>query len=180
MIETYSKLPPDKIYSELKENLLDSNCKIIIENPPRRIIAEHGSFWNYSPRTYRKKIIFNLISSDSGTRIISNTFWKGSQIASAVFALIIPSIAVIGLWSYITYIGSLIYLQRSGLVGWLLSLIGTTYAEEYIALVRIIKNILLIITAIIFISFIHISYCYIRREIVAQDILNFLPNRVRS
>jgi hypothetical protein len=48
-----------KTYEELKKPLLENKCRIVEEEPPHKIIAEHGWVFTTSPTKVEKVIAFS-------------------------------------------------------------------------------------------------------------------------
>jgi len=42
VVEKVTALNPERAYEELKKILIRENCRIILEEPPERIVVEHG------------------------------------------------------------------------------------------------------------------------------------------
>ena len=62
-----------KAYEELKRLLCENKCRIAEEEPPSKIIVEHGSAFGFSPTSIEKVVAFYLMPVDSKTRIIAET-----------------------------------------------------------------------------------------------------------
>jgi hypothetical protein len=62
-----------KAYEELKRLLRENKCRIVEEEPPSKIIVEHGSVFGFSPTSIEKVVTFYLEPVDSKTRIIAGT-----------------------------------------------------------------------------------------------------------
>ena len=73
MIERVVSSEVQKTYEELRSILLENNCRIIMEEPLKSIIVEHGTPSSLSPRDTWKKVSFHLFPDPSGTRIIGSS-----------------------------------------------------------------------------------------------------------
>ena len=71
MLERTVSLETEKAYSKLKTILLEKDCKIANEEPPRQISIKHGSLHGVSPKSAKKLVIYHLFRHKSGTRIVS-------------------------------------------------------------------------------------------------------------
>ena len=67
--EQFVDIEIEKAYSNLRNILLERDCKIVSEEPPNRITAEHGSLRGVSPRNAKKLLSIHNYSHESGTRI---------------------------------------------------------------------------------------------------------------
>jgi hypothetical protein len=175
MYEVLTTLAPDEAFQELKKALLKEKAKIIEEESPRKLVVEHGSWFEYSPKTLEKIIRFNLIAEDSKTRIVSNTQWKTSSMTLAVLGFI--GVSIVGAfllwlaWDIKAYVEGL----RSTFAGWLAEQLGYM---EFVNLIRIAQTFEIfafIIFAILIIALIHTIYLYSKREEFTKEILALLP-----
>ncbi len=73
MIEKVISLEDQKAYEVLRSILVKNNCRIISEEPPKTIIAEHGYPSSLSPREAWKRLSFHLFPNKAGTRIIGSS-----------------------------------------------------------------------------------------------------------
>jgi hypothetical protein len=70
LFERIVSLEVQKAHEELRNLLLKTKCKIVAEEPLKDITVEQGSLWGVSPKGV-KKISFNFLPHNSGTRIVS-------------------------------------------------------------------------------------------------------------
>ena len=152
MLERSTNLPPEEAYNKLREIALKEKCKIVEEDPPKSIVVEQGSSLEYSPRTFKKIIKFDLIPEDAGTRILSDTYWTSSRIVEAVLTPVITGIIAVILWGLI--------LNMEIYLGGLVAILGTLIA------------ILVVVTIF---EIIVVIYSYTKRETVAERFLRLLP-----
>ncbi len=73
MIERVVSLEVQKAYEELRSILLENNCRIIMEEPLKSIIVEHGTPSSMSPRDTWKRVSFHLFPDPTGARIIGSS-----------------------------------------------------------------------------------------------------------
>jgi hypothetical protein len=57
-------------YSNLKELLLEKDCKIVSEEPPKHILVRHGSLRGVSPRNAKKVVDSRIFPHTPGSRIV--------------------------------------------------------------------------------------------------------------
>jgi len=62
-----------RAYEELKKLLRETKCRIVEEEPPNKIVVEHGSILAFSPTNVEKVVTFTLTPVDSTTRIVATT-----------------------------------------------------------------------------------------------------------
>ncbi|MBO3800657.1 MAG: hypothetical protein FGF52_06385 [Candidatus Brockarchaeota archaeon] len=90
MIEKTVALDIQKAYEDLRNILLKNNCRIIIEEPLKSIIVEHGYPSSLSPRETWKRVSFYLFPDEAGTRIMGS-----SQIIFPIPVAIINNLMVV-------------------------------------------------------------------------------------
>ena len=73
VVERIVNLDPHRAYEELKKILIRENCRIILEEPPERIVVEHGRVFPRRKREdFEKEVEFTLTPHGSGTRIVAS------------------------------------------------------------------------------------------------------------
>lgn len=166
MIERIVRLTPEMAYEELRKILLKQKCKITEEDSPKTITVEHGSLWEYSPRTAQKKISFHLVPHNSHTRIVSITSLTSSHFAWAIFGVVLAAFGSGFFWWFALDMEA----EIKGL-----EQLGYTGFEGALILVNVLKILALILVIILGISIIHEIYIYAQREAVAKELLSLLP-----
>lgn len=175
MYEMVVALDPENAFQQLKKALLKEKAKIIEEDPPKKLVAEHGSWIEYSPNTLQKIIKFNFVAEGSRTRIISDTSWKESSMIIGILSIIVA--AVMGMfllwlsWDIRAYIEGL----RSTLAGSLLEWLGYSGYTDILRICPAIEILAFTLFAISTIAIIHTIYLYSKREEFAKRILVLLP-----
>jgi hypothetical protein len=71
--ETVVSVGIEVAYAQLKAQLIQSNCKIIAEEPPKSVSAVQGSLWGTLAKTAQKKITYTLKQDSLGTHISSHS-----------------------------------------------------------------------------------------------------------
>jgi uncharacterized protein YneF (UPF0154 family) len=89
-----------RAYEELKKLLRETKCRIVEEEPPNKIVVEHGSILAFSPINVEKVVTFTLTPVDSTTRIVATTSitsdYKNIVIFNFVVAAIISILWILG------------------------------------------------------------------------------------
>jgi hypothetical protein len=98
LVERTVCLEVEKAYAELKELLLDKDCKIIAEEEPVFISVRQGSLWGISQLTAKKTVNYRLEAVDSGTRITYSSSlasdWKNLTVIGCALAVVVASLCL--------------------------------------------------------------------------------------
>jgi hypothetical protein len=105
-----------RAYEELKKLLRETKCRIIEEEPPNKIVVEHGSVLAFSPINAEKVVTFTLTPVDSTTRIVATT-----SLTSDYKNIVIFSFAIAAIFSFLIWILGFLVVQE---VNTTLDLIG--------------------------------------------------------
>jgi hypothetical protein len=177
MLERTTSLPPNEAYEELRKILLKDKCKIIEEEPFKSILVEQGSWFGYSPKTFKKIIKFDFIPESTGTRIVSETSWTSSEVAVEILGPVIMGVFLGFLWWLASDMRTYIEGLRSSLGGRILELFGYTGYRQALALINTLELLVFILAVIMIFGVIHDVYCYAKRETVAERFLSLLPSK---
>jgi hypothetical protein len=158
-----------KAYEELKRLLRENKCRIVEEEPPSKIIVEHGSAFGFSPTSIEKVATFHLVPVDSKTRIIAETSLT-SDSKTRLIGVVLENIAILFIVGMLVYAFTDLLSTLSSLRIWLL---GEAIAkvELYVSMLNILFVILILVTVIAIVFFI---YSYWKRDSFAENILKLL------
>jgi hypothetical protein len=158
-----------KAYEELKRLLRENKCRIVEEEPPSKIIVEHGSAFGFSPTSIEKVVTFYLAPVDSKTRIIAETSLT-SDSKTRLIIVVLEGIAILFI------VGMLVYALTDLLS--ILSSLRTKLPEGVVANVRLyvsVMNILFVILILVsVIEIVSFIYSYWKRDSFAENILKLL------
>ena len=65
MLEREVNLKIEEVYPKLKDALVEKDCKVISEEPPRQICVKQGSLWGIVPQTAKKIVNVNFVKSNN-------------------------------------------------------------------------------------------------------------------
>lgn len=100
MCETFTSVPIEEAYANLKKILLDNKCKLLVEDWPKSICVRQGSLSGVFPLSAKKVVSFYFYSEGSGTKISCS-----SQISSD--------------WKNLTLYGSIVAAVMAGMFLWI-------------------------------------------------------------
>ena len=174
MFEKVVGLEIEKVYTELKDYLLKSNCKILSEEPPIFISVKHGSIWSVSPRNAKKTVNYRLFPLDSGTRIDSSSSlvsdWKNLSIIGSVLSAIV---AVLCLWIAID-LDAYITTQKPSNWSWLMGAYGYAGFQRALALANLTKILAVFLAITLALEILVAVYVSVRINAFAEESLSTL------
>ncbi len=106
LIEKTVALDVQKAYEELRSILLENNCRIIMEEPLKSIIVEHGYPSSMSPKDTWKKVSFYLFPDSTRTRIVGSLSIIFPIPISIITRLIIALLILFTIGVFISEIGA--------------------------------------------------------------------------
>lgn len=153
MKESFTELPIEDAYAELRRILLDMKCQLLLTIPPNAIEVRQGSWVGFTPVNMAKHLRFRLYGEREGTRIQTIAYWPMVLTASLV----------------VFYTACFV----------LLSVIASVMTQLWqipLLLAPLGPVILGLIGLIIFLAIVHV-YSYLLRSNVNNKILNLLKAR---
>jgi len=88
LIENSTALSLDDAYLELWRILLEARCRVLEAVPPYALAAAQGVWWALWPQAMAKRIHFRLAPTESGTRVVSETYWSPLLVAGLTTAYV--------------------------------------------------------------------------------------------
>jgi len=154
-----------KAYEELKRLLRENKCRIVEEEPPSKIVVEHGSVFGFSPTSMEKVVAFYLVPVDSKTRIIAETSLT-SDSKTRLIRVVLENIVILSL------VGMLLYVYTD-----LLGLISTKLpgvVANVKPTVEVINTLFVLLILVLVIEIVFFIYSYWKRDSFAENILKLL------
>jgi len=151
-----------KTYEELKKLLLENKCRIVEEEPPHKIIVEHGWVFTTSPTKIEKVVAFVLTPVESKTRIVAATSLTTDYKNYIAYSLILNMI-------FLIYMGMITYFL-SELSSKLSVVVSNVGSELYVLYILFFALIVLTIIEVA-----RTIYAYWKRSSFAENILKLLP-----
>ena len=174
MFEKVVGLEIEKVYTELKDYLLKSNCKILSEEPPIFISVKQGSIWSISPRNAKKTVNYRLFPLDSGTRIASSSSlasdWKNLSIIGSVLSVIVTLLCLwiaVDLDAYIT-------IRKPSNWSWLAGAYGYTGFQRALLLANLTKVLAVFLSITLALEILVAVYVSVRINAFAEESLSAL------
>jgi hypothetical protein len=161
-------------YSNLKTSLAKKGCRIISDEPPKRIMVKQGSLWGLSPKTAKKNVDFNLKPVDSRTQIASSSRispdWKNITLIGCVLAAIL-----VGLCLWMAFdLTSFIVTQKPSIWSWLSTINGNVDMQAGQAFVNLTTTLAGFLSLIILSEIAITIYVHSRIDRFAEETLNSL------
>lgn len=154
----------EETFQAVRDKALENEGKIVKEHKTK-LVVEHGDW----------KTVFNLISQDSKTRVVTDTKMKSSH--TVIFGVVFGGIilASILFWFEISTLKLQISQQQSSFTGWLAEMfgyLGFQQLQSTISVMELLSYFLIIIGVILAIF---LSYIYYKRESFPEKVLMLLP-----
>jgi len=167
----------DKAYADLKAVLLDKDCKIILEDPPKEILVQQGSLWGISPKTAKKTISVNLVTVDSGTKVICSSRlssdWKNLTVVGCALAAVL-----VGLCLWMSFdLNAFMITQKPSFWSWLATVNGSVDFQVGRALVNLTKALGVFLSVVILLEVVIVFYAHARIDSFAEGTINSLAGR---
>jgi hypothetical protein len=164
----------DKAYADLKAVLLEKGCKIISEEPPKRILVKQGSLWGMSPRTAKKTIDVNFALVDSGTQITCSSRlssdWKNITVIGCALAAVL-----VGLCLWMTFdLDAFMITQKPSFWSWLVTVNGSVDFQVGQAFVNLSKALAVFLSVIILLEILIVIYVHTGIDRFAECTVNSL------
>ena len=173
MIERTVGLEIDKAYADVKAALLEKDCKIISETPPKQILVKQGSLWGMSPKTAKKKITVNFVSVNSETQETCSTGLSSDWINLTVIGCVLAAVLVgLCLWIMLD-LNAFMITQKPSFWSWLITV--NDGSVDFIigrAFVNLTKALAAFLSAIILLEIGIAVYAHARKNQFAEGILN--------
>ena len=174
MLKRTVSLEIDEAYEDLKAVLLEKDCKVISEEPPKQISVKQGSLWGISPRTAKKTIDVNFEPVDSGTQVTFSSRlgsdWKNLTIVGCALAAVLVCLC---LW--ITFdLEAFMVTQKPSFWSWLATVNGSVDFHVGQAIVNLTKSLAVFLSVIILLEIAIVIYVHARIDRFAEGTFNSL------
>jgi len=164
----------NKAYEDVKAALLKEGCKIISEEPPKKILVKQGSLWGISPRTAKKTITVNFAPVESGTQVTCSSRlgsdWKNLTVVGCALAAVL-----VGLCLWIAFDLDVFMVTRNpSFWSWLATVNGNVDFQVGQALVNLTKSLAIFLSVIILLEIVIAVYAQARIDKFAEVSFNSL------
>ena len=171
MLESITLYPIEQTYIALKKIILDSNCKITSEKPPKHICVTQGSLRGIFPMSAKKIVSFYLSSEGSGTKIESSSQisadWKNLTLYGSIIAAVL-----MGIFSWITIdMNSYFETAKPVFWAWLAQIYGSHDSWGAMFIIRLIQILAIFLAITIVYEIIVVIYVYPRKDIFSRQVL---------
>jgi hypothetical protein len=167
----------DKAYADLKTVLLEKDCKIISEEPPKQISVKQGSLWGISPKTAKKTIEANFAPVDSGTQVTVSSRLSSDWINLTIVGCALAAVLVcLCLWIAFD-LEAFMITQKPSFWSWLATVNGSVDFQVGQALVNLTKALAVFLSVIILLEIVIVVYVHVRIDRFAEGTINSLLSR---
>ena len=160
LLERSVGLETEKAYSELRGILLEKGCKIVSEEPPKRVSIEHGSLRGVSPKSAKKVVSYEFSPDKSGTRIVSYSSVSSDWANLTLWGNVLAGVVAALFWWIAADIDALLVDGTSGYWTWLARAFGYPDVQYAFFMVNVTKalSIVLVVTILLEILDVFIVY----------------------
>jgi len=177
MLESTTSCPIEQTYIILKKILLNSNCKIISENPSQHICVSQGSLRGILPMSAKKVVTFNLFNKGSGTKLETfsriSTDWKNLTLLGSIITAILMGIFI---WILID-MNSYFETARPVFWAWLAQMYGSYDSGGAMFIIRLIQSLTIFLVFTIVFEIIIVIYVYPRKDAFSRQVLEKIKKR---
>jgi len=166
----------DKSYTDLKASLAQQGCKIISEDPPKRILVKQGSLWGMSPATAKKTLDVTFEAVNSGTQVTCSSRlssdWKNLTIVGCTLAAVL-----VGLCSWMALdLSTFMVTGKPTFWSWLVTVNGNLDFAVAQSLVNLTKALVVFLSVIIVLEIAVAAYAYAGIDNFAQKTFDMQLN----
>jgi hypothetical protein len=160
LLERSISLEIEKTYTKLKTILLERGCKILSEEPPKRISVKHGSLRGVSSQRAKKVVSYHAFPDKSGTRIVSHSSVSSDWVNLTLWGNITAGLLAAVFWWIAADIDALLVEGISGYWTWLAGAFGYPDVQYTSLMINVTKalSIALVVTIILEILDVFIVY----------------------
>ena len=174
MLKRTVSLEIDKAYADLKTVLLEKDCKIISEEPPKQISVKQGSLWGISPKTAKKTMEANFAPVDSGTQVTVSSRLSSDWINLTIVGCALAAVLVcLCLWIAFD-LEAFMVTQKPSFWSWLVTVNGSVDFQVGQAFVNLAKSLAGFLSVIILLEIVIAVYVHAGIDRFAEEPLNSL------
>jgi hypothetical protein len=166
----------DKAYAELKASLAEKGCKIISEDPPKRILVKQGSLWGMLPTSAKKTVDVTFKAVDSGTEVTCSSRlssdWKNLTMVGCALAAVLVGLC---LWMALD-LTSFMVTGKPTFWSWLATVNGNLDFAVAQAFVNLTKALAVFLSVVIVLEIAVAVYAYAGIDRFAKKTFDVLLN----
>jgi hypothetical protein len=167
-------------YSELKGFLLEKDCKLVSEEPPKRIVVQHGSLRGVSPRNVKKVIEYQICPHNSGSRIVSKSSISSDWINLTLWGSVGAGVVAVLFWWIASDITDLLMNGGNGYWVWLAEAFGYPNVQYAFFMVNITKILSVVLLVTIILEILDVFIVHRRINSFAEETLDELTKKQYS
>lgn len=177
LLEQISSLKIESAYSEVKTILLEEGCKIVSEEPPKRILIRHGSLWGISPKYAKKIVSYHLYPYESGTKIVSYSSISPDWANLTLWGNIIAGVLASVLWWITSDVANYVASGKFGYWTWLAGAFGYPNADHAFFMINVTKALSIVLVIAILLEILDVFIVYRRIDTFAKETLDELTKK---
>jgi len=168
----------ERTYSELKVVLLEKDCKIISEEPPKHILVRHGSLRGVSPRNAKKTVDYRIYSDNSGSRIVSQSSVSSDWAELTLWGNIAAGVVAAVFWWLASDIANFLVNGKSGYWTWMAGAFGYPNVQYAIFMVDITKALSVVLVGAVLLEILDVFIVCRKINTFAEETLDELIKKL--
>jgi len=177
LLERISSLEIEKAYSKVKTILLEKNCRILSEEPPKYILIQHGSLRGVSPKSAKKKVSYCTFPHKSGTRIVTHSSISSDWTNLTYWGTIIAGVVAAIFWWIASDVGNYLTGGKSGYWTWLAGVFGYPNTQHTFFMINVIKALSIVLVITILFEILDVLIVYRNIDMFAKETLDKLTKK---
>ena len=175
--EQFVDIEIEKAYSNLRNILLERDCKIVSEEPPKHITVEHGSLRGVSPMSAKKVVSYHNCPYESGTRIAVYSSVSSDWAKLTLWGNIIAGLVAMVFWWIATDIVAFIVNGTTGYWTWLAEAFGYPDIGYVFFMTNVTKALSIVLFITIVLEILDVIIVYRKIDTFALEILDELVQK---
>ena len=164
-------------YSELKEVLLEKDCKVVSEEPPKHILVRHGSLRGVSPRNAKKVVDYRIFPHNSGSKIVFQSSISSDWANLTLWGNVAAGFLAAMFWWIASDIADLLSDGKSGYWTFLARAFGYPNVQYADIMVNVTKALSIVLVVTIVLEILDVLIVYRKINNFAEETLDDLTEK---
>jgi hypothetical protein len=174
LLERSINLEIKEAYSKLRTILLEKDCRVISEEPPKQILIRHGSLRGISPRSAKKEVSYSLSPQGQKTRITYSSSISSDWVNLTLWGNVAAAIVAAVFWWIASDITVLIVDGSLGYWTWLARAFGYPNIQYALFMINITKALSIVLAVAILLEILDFFIVHRKINTFATETLNEL------
>ena len=168
----------ERTYVELKGILLEKDCKIIFEEPPKNIVVSNGSLRGVSPKNAKKIVDYRIYPNNLGSRIVNKSSISSDWVKLTLWGNIAAGVVAGVFWWIASDITNFLVNGKTGYWTWLAEVFGYPNLQYTFFMINITKVLSVVLVVAILLEILDVFIVYRKIETFAEETLDELTEKL--